>query len=83
VCSLPAIQIQGNYFTHHSVQIFKILCGGSDAARFDPPHKIVRYWSYYSTWLSRSFPPEQNGQSEMICRSYVPARKGQIGWAEP
>jgi len=22
---------------------------------------------YYSTWLSRSFPPDQNGQAEMIC----------------
>ena len=35
----------------------------------DPPHKIMRYWIHYSTWLSRLFPPDQSGQAEMIYTS--------------
>ena len=31
----------------------------------------MRYWFYYSTWLSRSFPPDQNGQAEMFRTSML------------
>jgi len=44
----------------------QILSGGSDAPRSDPPHKIMRYWICYLTCLNRSFPPDQDGQAEMI-----------------
>jgi len=49
----------------------------------DPLQKIMRYWIYYSTWLSRSFPPDQNGQAEMFCMSLVPVPKRHIGGAGP
>ena len=29
--------------------------------------KTMRCWIYYSTWLSCSLPPDQNGQAEMFC----------------
>jgi|AntRauMFilla1563_2_1112583.scaffolds.fasta_scaffold280236_1 hypothetical protein len=45
------------------------------ALKSDPPQKIMQYWIYYSIWLSRSFPPDQNGQSEMFCISLVPVFK--------
>jgi len=35
----------------------------------DPPHKVMRYWFYHSTWLSRSFPSDQSGLVDMICTS--------------
>jgi len=41
----------------------------------------MRYWIYYSTWLSRSFQPEHNGQAEMFCTIQVPAPKGRKGGA--
>ena len=63
-----AEEVSGNFFTYHSANLW-FLCGGSSAPRSDPPHKIMRYWFYSSTLLSRSFPPDQNGQAEMICTS--------------
>ena len=32
----------------------------------------MRNWIYYSTWLKRSFPPDQYDQSKMFCISIVP-----------
>jgi len=49
----------------------------------DSLHKIMRYWFYYSTWLSRSFSPDQNGQAGIFCTSQVTAPTGQIGGAGP
>jgi len=56
----------------------RMCSGGQNAPGSDSPHKITRYWFYYSTVLSHSFPPDQNGQAEMFCTSYVPTPKGQI-----
>jgi len=39
-----------------------ICSGGQNAPGPDPPHKTMRHWLYYSTWLCRSFLPDQNGQ---------------------
>ena len=50
VFSLPDRQISAYHFTYRSVQI--ILCGGSDDPGSNSPHKILRYWFYYSIWLS-------------------------------
>jgi len=33
----------------------------------DPPHKIMRYWLYYSIWLGFSFPPDL-----VLWKWYVP-----------
>jgi len=68
-----------NYFTYRWLKTYKILYGGSDAAGSDPPHKIMHYWVYYSSWLANSFPPDQNGRMEMFCTSQVPAPKEQMG----
>ena len=43
----------------------------------------MRYWIYYSTWLSRSFASNKNGQAEMICTGGVPTPKRHIGGADP
>ena len=43
------------YFTYRSVQKFKILFRGFSPPEFDPPHKIMRYWFYYSTQLGLHF----------------------------
>ena len=48
-----------------------------------PPHRTMRYWIYYSTWLNRSFLPDHNGQAEMFCTTKVPATKRHIGGAGP
>ena len=61
--SLHDCQIAGNCFTYRSVQIYKILCRGTDAPEFDPPHKIMRYWFYCSPRSALSSPPEQNGRN--------------------
>jgi len=49
----------------------------------DPPHKIMRYWVYYSTQFSFGFPPDKICQVEMICIGGVPVLKRQFGGAGP
>ena len=49
----------------------------------DPPHKIMRYWFYYSIWLGFSFPPDHAGLVEMICTTVVPVSKGHLGGGSP
>jgi len=62
------------------VQIYKILCGGSDAPGSDLPHKIMWYWFCYSSRLADSFPRDQNGRAELFSTSCVLAPRGQINW---
>jgi len=50
LCSLTGKYISENYCTYRSVQIFKILFPGL-YPESDPPHKMMRYWFYYSTQL--------------------------------
>ena len=69
VCPLSGIQISEFLLTLPSSTNIEILYGGSEAPKSDPPHKIMWYWIHYSTWLSRSFPPDQSGQAEMIYTS--------------
>jgi len=83
LCSLTGVCISQKIFSYLSVQIFKILFQGFYAPGSDPPHKIMRYWFYFSTLLSRWFPPDQNGQAEIFCTRLVLAPKGQIGGAGP
>jgi len=49
----------------------------------DPPHKIMRYWFYYSIWLGFSFPPDRICQVEMICIGGEPVSKRHFGGAGP
>jgi len=49
----------------------------------DPPHKIMRYWFYYSIWLAFSFPLDHAGLVEMICTTGVPVSKGHLGGGSP
>ena len=49
----------------------------------DPPHRIMRYWFYYSIWWSFSFPPDRICQVEMICIGGVPVSKRHFGVAGP
>jgi hypothetical protein len=49
----------------------------------DPPHKIMRYWIYYSTQLCFGFPPDRICQVEMICIGCVPVSKRHFGGAGP
>ena len=62
LCLLPDCQISGNNFTYLSVQVF----GGSDAPGSDPLYKIMRYWFYYSTWLSCWFPPNKHVEAKVF-----------------
>jgi len=50
----------------------KSCCGDFDAPESDPPHKIMRYWVYYSTQLCFGFPPDRICQVEIICIGGVP-----------
>jgi len=49
----------------------------------DPPHKIMRYWFYYSIWLGFSFSPDRICQSKVICIGGVPVSKRHFGGAGP
>jgi len=80
-CSRTGKQISGKYFTYRSVQTFEILFQGLYSPGSDPPHKMMRYWLYYSTLLSCWFPPDQYDQAEIFCTSEVPVPRGQIGGA--
>ena len=47
----------------------------------DPPHKIMRYWVYFSTQLVFGLPPDRICQVEMICIGGVPVLKRHFGGA--
>ena len=53
LCSLTGMCISEKYFSYCSVQTFKMLFQALNAPGSDPPHKIMRYWFYFSTLLSR------------------------------
>ena len=55
LCSITGNQISKKYFTYRLIQIFKILFRGSYSQKSDSPHKIIRYFVYYSTQLAYSF----------------------------
>jgi len=49
----------------------------------DPPHKIMRYWVYYSTQLCFGFRPDRICHLEMICIGGVSDFKRHFGGAGP
>jgi len=82
------VPLQVNVF-HESILLivqYKYLksCSGDfHSPESDPPHKIMRYWFYYSIWLGLSFPPDHAGLVEMICTTVVPVSMGHLGGASP
>ena len=83
VCSFTGKQISEKCFTYRRVQIIQILFRGLYSPEFDPPHKIMQYWFYYSIQLGFSFPPDQYDRVEMFCTKVVPVSKGHLGEASP
>ena len=83
VCSLTGKYISRKHFTYRPVQIFEIMFRRFLFSESDPPHKIMRYWFYYSSWLGFSFPQDHAGLFEMICTTVVPVLKGHLGGASP
>jgi len=71
------------YFTYCPVQIYKIMFRRIYSPEFDPPHKIMRYWVYYSTQLVFGFPPDRICPVKMICIGGVPVLKRHFGGAGP
>jgi len=59
----------------------KSCSGDFYSPEFDPPHKIMRYWVYYSTQLFFGFPPDKICPMEMICIGGVPVLKRHFGGA--
>jgi hypothetical protein len=49
----------------------------------DSPHKIMRYWVYYSTQLCFWFQSDRICHSEMICIGGVPVLERHFGGAGP
>jgi len=86
--SVMYVPLQVNIF-HESILLIvqykylKSCYGDFQSPESDPPHKIMRYWSYYSIWLGFSFPPDHAGLVEMICTAVVPVSKGHLGGATP
>jgi len=59
-------------------------CNGNfNSPESDPPHKIMRYYVYYSTQLCFGFPPDRICQAEMIRIGGVPVLKRHFGGAGP
>ena len=83
VCSLTGTYISRRHFTYRPAQILKIMFRRFCSPESDPPHKMMRYWFYYSFWLGFPFPPDHAGLVEMICTTVVPVWKGHLGGASP
>ena len=86
--SIMCVPLQVNRFQKRILLIvqYKYLesCSGDFySPESDPPHKIMRYWFYYSIWLVLSFPPDHAGQVEMFCTTVVPVLKGHLGEGSP
>ena len=86
--SVMYVPLQVNRFAESVLLIvqyrfLKSCSGDFNSPESDPPHKIMRYWVYYSTQLCFSFPPDRICQVEMICIGGVPVSKRHFGGAGP
>ena len=86
--SVMYVPLQVNIFHENILLIvqykyLKSYSGDFYSPESDPPHKIMRYWFYYSIWLGFSFPQDHAGLVEMICTTVVPISKGHLGGASP
>jgi len=86
--SVMYVPLQVNRFAQSILLIvqyryLKSCSGDFYSPESDPPHKIMRYWFYYSIWLGFSFPPDRICQVEMICIGGVPVSKRHFGGAGP
>ena len=64
-------------------RFLKSFSGDFYSPESDPPHKIMRYWFYYSIWLDFSFQSDRICHIEMICIGGVPVSKIHFGGASP
>ena len=93
VCARPTqsimyVPLQVNRFQKSILLIiqYKYLksCSGDFySPESEPPHKIMRYWFYYSIQLVFAFPPDHAGQVGMFCTTVVPGSKGHLGGTRP
>ena len=86
--SVMYVSLQVNRFAESVLLIvqyryLKSCSGDFYSPESDPPHKIMRYWFYYSIWLGFSFAPDRICQVEMICSGGVPVSKRHFGGAGP
>jgi len=63
--SVMYVPLQVNRFAENILLIVqyrysKSCFGDLNSQKSDPPHKIMRYWFYYSIWLGFSFPPDES-----------------------
>jgi len=82
------VPLQVNRFHENILLIVKYKylksCSGDfNSPESDPPHKIMRYWVYYSIWFGFLSPPDHAGLVEIICTTVVPVSKGHLGGASP
>ena len=86
--SVMYVPLQVNRFAEYILFIvqyryLKSFSGDIYSPESDPPHKIMRYWIYYSIWLRFSFPTDRICQVEIICTGGVPVSKRHFARAGP
>jgi len=86
--SVMYFPLQPNRFAENILLIvqyryLKSCSGDFYSPESDPPHKIMRYWFYYSIWLGFSFRTDSICHLEMICIGGVPVSKRHFGGAGP
>ena len=67
VCSLTGKYISRSILLIVQYKYLQSCSGDFYSPGSHPPHKIMRYWFYYSIWLGFSSPRDHSGLVEMIC----------------
>ena len=74
--SIMYVPLQVNWSQNYILLIVQYKCikasGDFYSPESDPPHKIMRYWVYYSTQLYFGFQTDSICQVDMICVGSVP-----------
>jgi len=83
VCSLQVNRFAESVLLIVQYRYLKSYSGDFYSPESDPPHKIMRYWFYYSIWLGFSFQSDRICQLEMICIGGVPVSNRHFGGAGP
>ena len=81
--ALQVVRLQKNILLIVQYKYLKSCSGDLCSPESDPPHKIMRYWVYYSTQLVFGFEHDRICQFEMICIGGVPVLKRHFGRAGP
>jgi len=85
--SLTGNYIWYEYFTYFSIQILNILLRAFYSGKSDSPHKIMRYFVYYSKKFHTSFLRGRHVPAiifiQMFGTTIVPVSKGHLVGASP